>query len=108
MTKLENAINKLQQQREWKVRKTTGDKYLPDGVVLSAHKGMALLTIVLNDEHVVQIGRKKFYRPPSYYICHQQNIFKGEICYEHSLETDKDYDDFMSYVNYHYDNITGF
>lgn len=108
MTKLENVINKLQEGREWKVKKTTGSKYLPDGIVLSACKGWSLLTVVLNDEHSVEIGRKTIYRHPSYYICHQQNIFQGEITYEHSLETEQDIEDFLSYVNYHYDNITGF
>lgn len=101
-------IVKILKQKEWKVKKITGDKYLPDGIVLSACKGMSLLTIVLNDEHTVEIGRKTIYRYPTYYICHQQNIFQGEITYEHSLETEQDIEDFLSYVNYHYDNITGF
>ena len=103
----EQVANTLKQ-KEWKVRKTTGDKYSPDGIVLSASKGRALLVIVLHDEHNIDIGGKNFYRPPSYLISHQQNVFKGEITYEHNLETQTDYEDFMSYVNYHYDNLTGF
>lgn len=102
-------IVKTLKQKEWKTeRQTTGDKYTPDGIVFSISKGRALLTIVLHDEHILEIGRTKLYSHPSYLISHQQNVFKGEINYEHSLETEKDYEDFISYVNYHYDNITGF
>lgn len=104
----EQVVNTLKQ-KEWKTeRQTTGDEYTPDGIVFSISKGWALLTVVLHNEHSIEIGRTKLYNPPGYLISHQQNVFKGDITYEHSLETEKDYEDFMSYVNYHYDNITGF
>jgi hypothetical protein len=47
--------------------------------------------------------------PGFYLIRHAQNDFEnGKICYENDLKTSKDYDDFMSYVTYHYNHITKF
>lgn len=47
--------------------------------------------------------------PGRYRINHGQNIlYSGRILYKNNLETEQDYNDFMSYVTYHYNHVTGF